>query len=165
MIRGNAWSRVKDVVDLDVVYIPTPKSIVRQMLLLTNLRRGEVLFDLGAGDARILIEAARKFGAKVTGIEIDPERIARAKERLTTTRTSAELIQGDFMGIALSPADVVTMYLSESVNAKLAPKLRSELKSGSRIVSLDYDLPGWTPERERLVSSGGVERKLYLYRA
>lgn len=150
-------------VNLDVAYVPTPKDVVRRMLRLADVRRGEQVFDLGAGDGRILIEAVRGFGARALGVEIDPERLTRIKERLISTGTEAEVIQGDFMNIDLSPADVIAIYLSDSVNAKLAPKLRNELKVGARVVSLDYALPGWVPEREVIVQSGGVARKIYLY--
>lgn len=149
--------------DLDVAYIPTPKPIVHQMLHLARLRRGETLYDLGAGDGRVLIEAARRFGARPVGIEIDPARVNRIKERLRSTGVEAEVVQSDFMDIDLSEADVITIYLSESVNAKLAPKLNRELKAGARVVSLDYTLPGWSLEKEIDVESGGVRRKLYLY--
>ncbi|MGA2462026.1 MAG: class I SAM-dependent methyltransferase [Candidatus Bathyarchaeia archaeon] len=151
-------------VDLDVAYIPTPKSIVHQMLSLAQIRRGETIYDLGAGDGRILIEAARKFGAKVVGIEIDPERVSRIQERVKSTGIEAQVIQADFMDVDVSPADAVIIYLSDSVNSKLAPKLKQELKEGARIVSLDYELPGFTPEKVAIGSSGGLERKLFLYK-
>jgi len=151
-------------VDLDVAYIPTPKDLVQQMLYMAQLRRGETLYDLGAGDGRILIEAARRFGAKPVGIELDPRRVGRIRERLKATGVVAEVIEGDFMEIDLSKADVVTIYLSESANAKLAPKLRNELKDGTRVVSLDYDLPGWLPDQEITSKSAGLVRKVYLYR-
>jgi SAM-dependent methyltransferase len=152
------------VVDLDVAFIPTPKAIVRQMLLLAQVRRGEVLFDLGAGDGRVIIEATRSFGARAVGVEIDPERVTRIGNRLDATGVKADVIQADIMDADVSSADVVTIYLSDSVNLRLAPKLRRELKAGARIVSLDYILPGWVPEKELTVSSGGVARKLHLYR-
>jgi predicted RNA methylase len=151
-------------VDLDVAYVPTPKDIVRQMLQLASLRRGESLFDLGAGDGRIIIEAVRRFGARAVGVEIDPERISRIRERLNATKTQAELIEANLFHVDLSSADVIAIYLSDSANAKLAPKLRSELKVGARVVSLDYALPGWVPERELEVNTSGITRKLYLYR-
>ena len=135
------------------------------MLLLAQLRRGEKLFDLGAGDGRILIEAARSFGARCVGVEIDPERITRLKDRLRSTGVEAEVIEGDFMQLDLSEADVVTMYLSDSTNSKLAPKLARELKPGARIVSLDYVLPEWRHEREVTVKNAAMTRKIYLYRA
>jgi 16S rRNA A1518/A1519 N6-dimethyltransferase RsmA/KsgA/DIM1 with predicted DNA glycosylase/AP lyase activity len=152
------------VVNLDVAYVPTPKDIVRRMLQLASLRRGETLFDLGAGDGRIVIEAVRDFGARAVGVEIDPERITRIRERLKSTGTQAELIQADLFEVNLSSADVITMYLSPSANAKLAPKLKAELKVGTRVVSLDYVLPDWVPDREVEINTSGMERKLYLYR-
>ena len=151
-------------VDLDVAYVPTPKDIVRRMLQLASLRRGETLFDLGAGDGRIIIEAVRRFGAKAVGVEIDPERISRIRERLNATKTQAELIEANLFSVDLSSADVIAIYLSDSANVKLALKLRTELKLGTRVVSLDYMLPGWVPEREVEVNTSGITRKLYLYR-
>lgn len=148
---------------MDVAYIPTPKNIVRQMLLLAKLRRGELLYDLGAGDGRILIEGAREFGAKCVGVEIDPERVTRLKERLTATKVEAKIIEGDLMQVDLSDADVVAIYLSDSVNAILAPKLSRELKVGTRVVSLDYTLPGWKLEKETSVTNAGLTRQIYLY--
>jgi 16S rRNA A1518/A1519 N6-dimethyltransferase RsmA/KsgA/DIM1 with predicted DNA glycosylase/AP lyase activity len=152
------------VVNLDVAYVPTPKDIVRRMLQLASLRRGEILFDLGAGDGRIIIEAVRDFGARAVGVEIDPERISRIRERLNSTETRAELIEADLFEVDLSSADVIAIYLSPSANAKLAPKLKTELKVGTRVVSLDYVLPGWVSDREVEVSTSGMKRKLYLYR-
>jgi len=151
-------------VDLDVAYVPTPKKVVRSMLQLASLRRGETLLDLGAGDGRIMIEAARHFGARTVGVEIDPARVERIRERLTATGTRADVIEADLFNVLLSPADVITMYLSPSANARLAPKLKAEAKKGTRIVSLDYPLPEWKEERELIVEAGGIERKLYLYK-
>jgi precorrin-6B methylase 2 len=151
--------------NLDVAYIPTPKNIVKQMLLLAGLRRGEHLYDLGAGDGRILIEGAREFGARCVGVEIDPERVSRLKERLVATRVEAKIIEGDLMQADLSEADVVAIYLSDSVNAKLAPKLSRELKKGARVVSLDYELPGWRLGKATSATSGGLTRHIYLYSA
>ena len=133
------------------------------MLSLAQLRRDEVLLDLGAGDGRIMIEAARRFGARVTGIEIDPERVERIRHRLESTGVKAKIIRADFMNVDLSSADVIAIYLSDSVNAKLGPKLQHELKAGARVVSLDYALPGWELEKE-LVVKGPVPRTLILYR-
>lgn len=149
-------------VDLDVAYVPTPRPIVHQMLNLAQLRRGERLFDLGAGDGRVMIEAIRKFGAQATGIEIDPNRVQRIRERLHSTGLKAEVIQADFMAVDLSPADVVAIYLSDSANAKLAPKLSRELRPGTRVVSLDYLLPNWQHEKE-VFTKGPIPRRLWLY--
>lgn len=151
-------------VDLDVAYVPTPKDIVRKMLTLAGVRRGEVVFDLGAGDGRILIEAVRSFGARAVGVELDPKRFARIQERLKATATDAELIEGDLMNVDLSSADVVAIYLSPSLNSRLAPKLEKELNSGARVVSLDYWLPGWPVDKEISVTTGGIRRRIYLYK-
>ena len=150
-------------VNLDVAYVPTPKDIVRRMLQLASLRRGETLFDLGAGDGRIIIEAVRGYGARAVGVEIDPERISRVRERLNSTGTQAELLEADLFEVDLSSADVITIYLSVSANTRLAPKLKAELKPGTRVVSLDYVLPGWVPDREIEINTSGMKRKLYLY--
>jgi len=151
-------------VNVDVAFVPTPKLIVDAMLQLASLRRGETLYDLGAGDGRIIIEAARQFKAHAVGIEIDPKNISRIRERLATTNSKAELIEDDFFNVNLAPADVVTIYLSDSANQKLVPKLDSELRPGTRVVSLDYELPGWIPKRVTEVNASGMERKLYLYK-
>ena len=150
---------------LDVAYVPTPKDIVRRMLQLAGLRPGERVFDLGAGDGRVLIEAVRGFRAKAVGVEIDPERTSRIRERLSSTGTNAELIEGDLLKVDVSTADVVCIYLSDSVNAKLGPKLKRELKKGTRVVSLDYPLPEWSSTREVSVNTAGMPRKIFLYQA
>jgi 16S rRNA A1518/A1519 N6-dimethyltransferase RsmA/KsgA/DIM1 with predicted DNA glycosylase/AP lyase activity len=150
-------------VDLDVAYIPTPKTIVRQMLSVAGLRKNENLYDLGAGDGRILVEGVRRFGAKATGVEIDPDRIERLRERLQSTGVVANVIQGDLMNVDVSSADVIAIYLSDPMNERLAKKLERELKPGARVVSLDYTLPGWRLEKEIFVKNGGLERKLFLY--
>ena len=110
-----------------------------------------------------MIDAVRHFRANAVGVEIDPERISKIRERLASTGTSAELIEGDLLEADLSTANVISIYLSDSVNAKLAPKLKRELKKGARVVSLDYTLPGWTSIRESVVNTSGMPRKLYLY--
>jgi precorrin-6B methylase 2 len=153
------------VTKLDVAYVPTPKDIVRRMLQLAALRPGEIVFDLGAGDGRVMIEAVRQFRAKAVGIEIDPERTSRIRERLASTGIGAELIEGDLLQVDLSTADVISIYLSDSVNAQLGPKLRRELKKGARVVSLDYKLPEWKPIREVTVNTAGMPRKIYVYQA
>jgi len=151
-------------VELDVAFVPTPKRIVRAMLQLASVRRGETLFDLGAGDGRIIIEAAREFGARAVGVEVAPEYVRRIRERINATGTKAELIESDIFKVDLSPADVIIIYLSPSANAKLVQKLNNELKPGTRIVSLDYPVPGWVPRRELEVTASGLRRTIYLYR-
>jgi 16S rRNA A1518/A1519 N6-dimethyltransferase RsmA/KsgA/DIM1 with predicted DNA glycosylase/AP lyase activity len=134
------------------------------MLQLADVRRGETIYDLGAGDGRVIIQAVREFGAKAVGIEIDPDRVSRIKDRLNSTGVKAEIVQGNFMEANLSLANVIIMYLSDSANAKLGPKLKRELGRETRVVSLDYAIPGWTPAKVLEVSSGALQRKIFLYK-
>jgi SAM-dependent methyltransferase len=135
----------------DVVYVPTPQEVVDTMLKVAKVGKNDVLYDLGCGDGRIVITAARRFGARGVGIDIDPERIrdanANAKSAGVTGRVSfkqADLFETDF-----SEATVVSLYLLPSLNLKLRPKLWSDLKPGTRIVSHDFDMGDWEP-RERI---------------
>ena len=107
-------------VNLDVAFVPTQKLIVRTMLHLASLRRGETLFDLGAGDGRIIIEAARRFGARAIGIEIDPNLANRIRERIAATKSQAELIEADFFTVDLYTEEVVAIYVSASSYERLA---------------------------------------------
>ena len=131
----------------DVVFVPTPPQVVDRMLDVARVGRGDVLYDLGCGDGRIVIEAAKRFGTRGVGIDIDPQRIAEARanaraagvEHLVQFR-NADLFETDF-----SEATVVTLYLLPSLNLKLRPKLWKELRRGSRVVSHDFDMGDWKP--------------------
>ncbi len=142
----------------DVFYLPTTPPVVRAMLRLAKVTRSDVVYDLGCGDGRIVIEAARRYGAHAVGIDIDPERIAEAKanarkagvDKLVDFRL-ADLFEADLRG-----ATVVTLYLLPSLNLKLMPKLRSELPKGARIVSHDFEMGDWKPERSLDVGNASV---------
>ncbi len=131
----------------DVVFVPTPPQVVDRMLSVARVGRGDVLYDLGCGDGRIVIEAAKRFGTRGVGIDIDPQRIAEARanaraagvEHLVQFR-NADLFETDF-----SEATVVTLYLLPSLNVKLRPKLWKELRRGARVVSHDFDMGDWKP--------------------
>lgn len=133
----------------DVMYVPTPQPVVEAMLKMAKVRKDDVLYDLGSGDGRIPITAARQYGVRAVGIDIDPERIAEATAnaekagvtKLVTFR-NADLFTSDF-----SEASVVTLYLLDSLNEKLRPKLLAELKPGTRIVSHAFRMGDWKPER------------------
>ena len=147
----------------DVIYVPTPHETVDAMLKLAEVRTGDVLYDLGSGDGRIPIAAAKKFGVHGVGIDINPERIAEAnanakKEGVTklVKFRNEDLFRADF-----SDATVVTLYLLTSLNEKLKPKLLSDLKPGTRIVSHAFDMPGWQSEQTVQVENGSV---IYLWR-
>ena len=132
----------------DVIYVPTPQPVVEGMLKLAKVHKGDVLYDLGSGDGRIPITAAKRYGIRAVGIDIDPERIAEAKanakEAGVTDRVTfreADLFKSD-----ISEASVVTLYLLQSLNEKLRPKLLAELKPGTRIVSHAFSMGEWEPE-------------------
>ncbi|WP_411287456.1 SAM-dependent methyltransferase [Phenylobacterium sp.] len=144
----------------DVIYVPTPHEIVDAMLKLGEVKPGDVLYDLGSGDGRIPIAAAKQFGVRGVGIDINPERIAEANANakaagvtgLVTFRLE-DLFEADFR-----EASVVTLYLLPSLNAKLMPKLLSDLKPGTRIVSHAFLMGDWVPEQKVDVEGGMIYR-------
>ena len=121
-------------------FIATPEPIVRQILNLARLRPKELLYDLGAGDGAIIFIAAKEYGAKAIGIELDPE---RAEQVRTKNVAGVIVLTGDFFEVDLSNADVVTCYLTDPPMARLGRKLRDELKNGARVVSHNYEIPNW----------------------
>jgi ribosomal protein L11 methylase PrmA len=141
----------------DVIFVPTPHEVVDDMLRLANVRKGDVLYDLGSGDGRIAIAAAKKFGIKAVGIDIDPERIREATENAKRAGVASlvEFRQEDLFKADFKEATVVTLYLLPDLNVKLRPRLWEELKPGTRIVSHQFDMGTWKPEK-RLESSGRV---------
>jgi hypothetical protein len=132
-----------------VPFVPTGQKVVEKMLELAEVKKGDVLYDLGSGDGRIVITAAKKYGVKAVGFEIDPELIKQSRERIRKEKLEklAEIREQDILTVDLSPATVITMYLLPEVNLKLRPKIRSQLKPGSRIVSHDFDMDDWQPEK------------------
>jgi ribosomal protein L11 methylase PrmA len=145
----------------DVIYVPTPQEVVEDMLRLANVRKGDVLYDLGSGDGRIAITAAKKYGIKATGIDIDPERIREAKENAKKAGVTdlVQFRQEDLFQANFRDATVVTLYLLPDLNVKLRPKLWNELKPGTRIVSHQFDMGKWKPEKT-LESEG---RTIYFW--
>lgn len=145
----------------DVPYVPTPPEVVEQMLKLAGVKKGDVVYDLGCGDGRIVVMAAQKFGARGVGIDINPERIEEAKQNAAAAGVSdrVKFIQGNLFDADIHEATVVTLYLLPSVNLKLRPKLQQDLKPGSRVVSHSFDMGDWKPDKE--VEFNG--RKLYLW--
>jgi ubiquinone/menaquinone biosynthesis C-methylase UbiE len=136
--------------EYEVPYVPTPEDVVEQMLKLAGVHKGDTLYDLGSGDGRIVITAAKKFGIRGVGIDINPERIREATENAKKAGVT-DLVtfrEGDLFQADISRATVVTMYLLPSVNIRLKPKLLRELKPGSRLVSHDFDMGDWKPDKE-----------------
>ena len=145
----------------DVIYVPTPQDVVEDMLRLANVRKGDVLYDLGSGDGRIPITAAKKYGIKATGIDIDPERIKEANEnaRKAGVANLVQFRQEDLFRSDFKDATVVTLYLLPQLNEKLRPRLWAELKPGTRIVSHQFEMGDWKPEK-KLESNG---RTIYFW--
>ncbi len=148
---------------LDVPYVPTHEKVVAEMLRVANVRKDDVLYDLGSGDGRIVITAARELGTRGTGIDIDPERVRDANEnaRRAGVTDKVKFMQGDIFDAKISDATVVTLYLLPSVNMRLRPKLLSELRPGTRIVSHNYDMGDWKPEKTIHVKTPSGDHTVY----
>ena len=134
----------------DVRYEPSTPEIVNAMLKLANVKRGDVVYDLGCGDGRVVIAAAQKYGARGVGIDIDPQRIKEAQEnaRKAGVTRRVKFLNQDLFEADIKEATVVMLYLLPWVNLKLRPKLWSDLKPGTRVVSHSHDMGDWKPERE-----------------
>lgn len=149
----------------DVIYYATPPETVAEMLRIANIRSGDVLYDLGSGDGRIPITAARDYGIRAVGIEIDRELIAVAQEQAQIAGVT-DLVafkHADMFRTSLSEATIVTLYLSERLNLLLRPKLLRELKPGTRIVSHDFGMGDWKPEQTVRVPWKKLYRTIYLW--
>jgi SAM-dependent methyltransferase len=146
----------------DVRYEPTAMPVVRAMLELAAVGAQDVVYDLGSGDGRIPIVAAKEFGARGVGIEIDPALVAqaRANARAAGVADRVEFRVGDMYEADVRPATVVTLFLHPKPNLKLRPKLRSELRPGSRVVSYIWDMGDWRPEQQRSVG----KKRIFLWR-
>src|SRR5512145_1878457 len=134
---------------LDVPYVPTPQPVVDAMLRLAKVKRGDVLYDLGSGDGRIVITAAKRYGVRGTGVDIDPQRIreANANARKAGVAGRVRFVNEDLFQIDFSDATVVTLYLLPRLNLQLRPRLINELRPGTRIVSHGFDMGDWKPDR------------------
>ena len=145
----------------DVVFVPTPSDVVDAMLKLAKITSSDVVYDLGSGDGRIVITAAKAYGARGVGIDIDPERTreATANARAAGVSDKVMFVTQDALTADISPATVVMLYLSPSFNSRLAPKLMKELKPGTRVVSHAFDIPGWKPQQRIVVS----DRPVFLW--
>ena len=145
----------------DVIFVPTPQEVVDKMLEMAKVGKDDVLYDLGSGDGRIPVTAAKRFGIHAVGIDIDPQRITEANENARKNGV-ANLVQfkrEDLFKTQFSDATVVTLYLLPDLNVKLRPRLLSELKPGTRIVSHQFDMGTWKPEQK--VELNG--RTIYLW--
>lgn len=152
-------------IKLDAPYVSTPQSVVEAMLRLAEVRQDDLIYDLGCGDGRIVITAARNFGAHGVGIDIDPRRIeeANAAARLMGVSDHVRFLVQDLFQTDFSEATVVTLYLFPEMNAKLLPKFRKELRPGTRIVSHQFGIGDWKPERTETAWSGTMDSQIYRW--
>jgi SAM-dependent methyltransferase len=152
--------------NLDVIFVPTEREIVKAMLTLANVTRDDVVYDLGCGDGRIVIAAAKEFGARGVGVDLDPQRIREAQANAVRAGVVDRVtfrVQ-DLFDTDIQSATVVTLFLAPAVNARLQPKLMTQLKPGSRIVSHRYGIGDWLPERTVTVDVRGTLNHIFLWR-
>jgi precorrin-6B methylase 2 len=138
----------------DVIFVPTPQEVVDAMLAIAKVTKNDVIYDLGSGDGRIPVTAARRFGARAVGIDIDPQRIkeANANAQSAGVTDRVKFLNQDLFTTDISEATVVTLYLLPSLNLKLMPKLMKELRPGTRIVSHSFDMGDWKPEQTQVIN-------------
>lgn len=145
----------------DVPYVPTPPEVVEAMLKLAGVKPGDIVYDLGCGDGRIVIAAAQKFQARGVGVDINPERIREASENAKNAGVTdrVRFVEKDLFEVEIKEATVVTLYLLSDVNLRLRPKLLKDLRPGSRIVSHAFDMGDWQPEKQLEVNG----RRIFLW--
>lgn len=149
-------------------FVPTPQDVVERMLELAAVTRDDVVYDLGCGDGRLVITAARKYGARGVGIDIDPERIAesQANAKAAGVEHFVTFQLQDALTADVTPATVVTLYLLSSSNLKLRPLLTRQLRPGARIVSHAFSMGDWQPDKvETFTDANGSTRTIYLWKA
>jgi len=150
----------------DVMFVPTPKDVVDKMLELANVTKDDLVYDLGCGDGRIIVTAAKRYGCKAVGYDIDPERVKESLENVQKNDVGhlVRIEQKDIFTLDLSEANVITLYLLPSLNVKLIPQLE-KLKPGSRIVSHDFRMRGIQPEKVVKLTSDydQMEHKIFLW--
>lgn len=148
-------------VQLDVPYVPTPQEVVDRMLQMAAIKPNELVMDVGCGDGRMVVTAAQKYGARGLGYDINPERIKEARDNAQKARVTdkVEFRLGNLFDVDISKANVLAMYLLESVNQKLKPKILGTMQPGTRIVSHAFTMGDWKPDRQESVDG----RNIYLW--
>jgi len=156
----------------DVPYVPTTEEAVRAMLKLADVKKADIVYDLGCGDGRIVIAAAKTYGARGVGIDIDPDRIQEAREnaKKAGVENLVRFEENDLFQANFREATVVTLFLLPSINLKLRPKLLQDLKPGTRVVSNTFDMGNWRPEKEQALPGadddeiGSLSHKFFLWK-
>jgi SAM-dependent methyltransferase len=148
-------------------FVPTPQEVVNRMLELAELKPGDVVYDLGSGDGRIVITAASRYGVKAVGFEINPLLVKESRERIREAGLEylVEIREQDLRDVDLSPASVVTLYLYPAATLRLRSVILRQMKPGSRVLSHNYAMGNWQPDRiEKLTDATGLSRTIYLWR-
>src|SRR5579885_2776452 len=145
-------------IQIQAPYVTTPEHVVNAILKLANVKTSDVVYDLGCGDGRIVIAAAKRYGARGVGVDINPDRIheARTNARKAGVEMLAKFERNDLFDADISGASVVFLYLLPEVNLRLRPKLLGELKPGSRVVSHSFDMGDWKPDKHEMVSGSHI---------
>jgi protein-L-isoaspartate O-methyltransferase len=145
--------------------IPTPQFLVDRMLEAGRVKPGDMVYDLGSGDGRVVIAAAQKFGARAVGVELMPDLVRKARERIRSLGLAdrVSIVEGSALRVDLSPADVVTMWFLTNSNDRLRPNLEKHLKIGARVVSNEFPIRGWKPTEMIQVKVGKVEHTIFVY--
>ncbi len=146
-------------------FVTSPQPIVDKMLEMSRLKSGEMLFDLGCGDGRIVTAAVKNHGARAVGVELSPVLAKRAQQLVESQglQDQVKIIQGDMMDVDVSGANVVALYLMTDANEQLRPKLERELKAGARVISLEFKIKGWKPAKVEKVEAHRHPYTIYLY--
>ena len=148
----------------DVVYVPTPQPVVDRMLALAEVKKSDLVYDLGCGDGRIVVTAAKRYGARAVGFDVDPARVAEARQNVADNGLEdlVTIEQKDIFTLDLRPASVITLYLLPELNVKLIPQLE-KLRPDSRIVSHDFDMAGIKPRVHLTMRPPGTDREHQVY--
>ena len=149
-------------------FVPTPVDVIPVMLGLASLKEGELVYDLGSGDGRLAIAAARDYGARVVGVEINKTKVSESRRRLRELGLSSrvKILNRNFRDVNLKDADVLALYLSSYILNSLTPKFESELKQGVRLVNFDFEVPAWKAAKVLRVRPKGwrTTHPVYLYK-
>ncbi len=162
---GQRRARHKRLREPDVIFVPTPPETVDEMLRQAHLKKGDVLYDLGSGDGRIPIAAAKQYGVRAVGIDIDPKLVAESNEAAKREGVDGlvSFRNEDIFTADFRDATVVTLYLSDTINVMLRPKLLRELRPGTRIISHDFRMGDWPPEKSIRVPWKNLYRTVYVW--
>ncbi len=164
LVPGGALSQQVDN-RLDIPFVVTPMHVVREMLDMVDIHQNDFLFDLGCGDGRVVVMAAKEFGARGLGVDIDPERIVESRKKALKAGVTNQVkfVEGDLFELDLRPATVISIYLMTRFNLKLRPKLFQELSPGTRIVSHNYGMKDWAPDDYCEIPGETYTHKLFCW--